>query len=427
MPGVVRRARHLAGLALRYGVGTIVDDPREFARLARDTATGRMRDRMTPWDDRDLAADDLGARMARRLRAAGRGTPALRDEVIGTITAWVAGRVGHDAATTRLTAIGDAVAPGDAASEWLFEASRLSASAGLFAASQPFLQRGYTQVLEEAERGAGYSARLRGVLVELHRRRLDAAVDRWTELLARRRPRGLGGAAVSALETLMSAITDPPVPGRPPADPPHDPWRASIEGRSIAVIGPAASRHLAGVHDLRAGVVNLARLGQRDSDLQHEEILYLNDETWKTHPRSETLTAVGEYEWLVLKSRTAEPPARSRVLTWGANLLFTAGKPNLVPLICFDLLAAGAGRLYLTGMDFYASPEPYAVDSVEHRPPLRDSARIASHNPIENRAFIANLLGSDRVTADPVVEQIVGLDDLDYLRRLDAHYGAPRR
>lgn len=426
-PSVFRRARHLSTLAARYGVGTAIDDPREFARLAGETVTGRTRARMTSWDERDLAAEDLGERMARRLRRSGRAAPDLRDSVIDTVTAWISGRTGHEAATTRLTAIGNSVEPGDAASGWLFQAARLGASAGLFAGSHPLLQRGYSQVLDQAHRDAGYSGRLRGVLVELHRRRVDAAVDRWAELLALRLPRGLGGAAGSALDTVLSAITDRSLPEGHHGIPAPDPWRSSIEGRRVAVVGPAASQHPLDSHDLRAGVANLARLRERDADLGGGEIIYLNDETWSSHPRSETLSAAGEYEWLVLKSKTADPPARSRVLTWGAGLLFTAGTPNLVPLICFDLLVGGAGRLFLTGMDFYAAQEPQAADRSERHPPLRESARIASHNPIENRAFVANLLKSAHITADPVVETIAGLDDLDYLRRLDENYGAPRR
>ena len=116
----------------------------------------------------------------------------------------------------------------------------------------------------------------------------------WSELLAIRLPRGLSGTAGSALDTVLSAVTDRPLPGGRNGIVPDSGWRASIDGRSVAIVGPAPSRHLAAEYDLRAGIANLALLGDKEGGLGHDQLVYLNNETWATHPRAEILASVDD-------------------------------------------------------------------------------------------------------------------------------------
>lgn len=116
--------------------------------------------------------------------------------------------------------------------------------------------------------------------------------------------------------------------------------------------------------------------------------------------------------------------------------LYLRGHPNMVPLICVDLIRLPGTTGYVVGSDFFSSqssyrPESRRVDRLgapqtaqgSSGRPFDRTTLMASHNAFQNRRIVVNLVDSGRISGDDNFLSACALSDLDYARRLDFFYG----
>ena len=111
----------------------------------------------------------------------------------------------------------------------------------------------------------------------------------------------------------------------------------------------------------------------------------------------------------------------------------------MVPLVCIDALRVPEVKVSVLGSNFFASSIAYRQDSLRSNPDKSSQTSagssgrqfdrttlMASHNAIQNRAVVKNLVTAGHITGDKEFLEAVNLSNLDYVRRLDEIYGQER-
>ncbi|TBN55955.1 hypothetical protein EYE40_00270 [Glaciihabitans arcticus] len=363
-------------------------------------------------------------------------TPRWKDRAIRLLAARSASAVEHGPATTELLEIIAGLTPRRQSANKYFALARATSAIGLFEASYGFTELAYDRVDRDARMRPDLRNRLKSVLVALHRQDRDLAIERWAPL---------EGASPTAASTLRlhraigryMSVWAPDVFGPSPVRPGSDRWRSDLAGKKLVMVGPAPTE--IDYSDLTAFdyVVRILRGPSLHLPAvvppPGREILYSATgwyKTFATYDAAELEHRFGSFVHFVVKGRPpslAAPLANMRVTDNDYRLLFFHGSPNMVPVAAFDILEAGDVSLHVVGTNFYASKEPYAPGSVNGLHRYEMTRSLANHNPLENRAFVANLVTSGAITGDQQLTEVVRLSDLEYLRILDEHFGAPQR
>jgi hypothetical protein len=123
-----------------------------------------------------------------------------------------------------------------------------------------------------------------------------------------------------------------------------------------------------------------------------------------------------------------------------AFLLLNTDKTNMVPLMAWDVLAVPDVTVTIAGTTFFATATAYAshdrrfshsergvADERGSSGELFERCRSFSHHALtQHLSFIANLVAGQAVTIDAEGGDILRLDVVDYLKRLDELYGVER-
>ena len=225
------------GRMLRSAAATAVFEPALFLRGLGAVLHGRRRYRSRKMLSADWARPPAAVRTrlgAHLLESGERfDRPAWKGRVAEVLVAWNAEEMEHEAATAELRAIASGLDPTEAVPEAFFAMARATSSGGLFAASHEFVELGYRRILlDAAAPGAALRDRLRGVLVDIHRRRIDRALEAWAPL----RDAHPAPATTSELHALVDRYLSA-IQGVPPRSRRRDPLDAvSPEGEPAGTV-----------------------------------------------------------------------------------------------------------------------------------------------------------------------------------------------
>lgn len=359
------------------------------------------------------------------------------DDVIEVLVQRSQDSVDHSDATARLKFIAGQVSPRTAHAETLFAVARACGSAGLFEGSYGFTQLAHARIELNAESTANLRDSLYSVLVALHRQNLDLAISRWDALKGADVPSGVTREIFDMLDRYMSILTHSAPVGLPggPLIVDRSGWKEDLRGSRVLILGPGPTDF--GPSDA-AQFDYIAQIF-RNRDLKdfstgtsaNKDILYVGGYLYRMLEklgRDELEQRFGRFKYFAIKS--LEPRlglTNTRQTERLCSRLFLNGHPNMVPLMCVDLLAPGEVSLHIVGVNFYASKEPYTAGETDAFSRFHLCHSITSHNALENRALVGNFVKAGVVDGEKAFRDVLGLNDLEYLRLLDEYYGKPRR
>jgi hypothetical protein len=121
-------------------------------------------------------------------------------------------------------------------------------------------------------------------------------------------------------------------------------------------------------------------------------------------------------------------------------LLLNTDKTNMIPVMVWDALRVRDVTVTVAGTTFFATPTAYTADSVRFSHSDRgktdqrgssgqlfERCRSFSHHALTQQlSFLANLVSAGAVSIDREGGDVLALDPLDYLNRLDELYGVDR-
>lgn len=409
------------------------DNPAQLGRIARAFVFGHQKYRTSFLKPEDWRQSDseVRKRLYRNLtrRPIPMMEPSWKREAIEILVRRSQRQNNHADATEALTELTDQLgARADVAESYLAFA-KACASVGLFEGSYGFVQLAYDRIELDAKIGSDLRDALKSIRVAIHRRRIDIADERWERLQARAVPSG-SQSGFEMLEVYLSAcrgtrqVEDGTGSG-------EREWRKDLAGAKVLILGPAPvgfDSSKAGEYDF---VAQIYRKHEVPSFPEAEaEILYVGGLYHELKQRSshELHSQFGRFRYFVVNSVSSELGlSNTRRADRRLSSLFVRGTPNMIQVMCLDMLGAGAASLYVTGANFYASPEPYGSGGGDDFEKFGFCCAIASHNPTENRAVIANLVDAGAVSGDEPFLRVLGLSDIEYLRLLDKYYGVPQR
>jgi hypothetical protein len=417
-------------------LSTAVYEPRLFRRRVSAILRGQSRYRSQKLFSGDWTHSPAAVRkrLGTHLLSVGEtfDAPAWKGRLADTLIAWNADEIDHEAASREVRAIASDLDPREAVAESFFAMSRAASSSGLFVASHDFVELGYSRIALDATESPELWDRLRGVLVDVHRRRIDSALDAWHPLRTEAPAHGPTRELHAMVDRYLSAIEGRPPQRlkRDPLDPVAPGWVTAVTGRRVLVDGPGPKDQPGPNReefDLVAEVVNFSVLAGGATRLP--DIIYTNKLTWSSRAH-EIADRYPYVSWTVVKGDNPGKLATRRTLRGTESHiggLFLAGHPNMIPIVCLDLVTAGVSSAYLTGVNFYASEQRYATGTTEHYGArLKQTSVMAGHTLTENRAFVANLADAGLLDGDDSFRAAIGLDDRAYLKLLDDNYGRPR-
>lgn len=285
-------------------------------------------------------------------------------------------------------------------------------------------QIGYSNL--ELEASTSVHARLKAVLAALYRQDVTTATAHWQHLGHIAAPKGETGSTFRAVASYMAVLADE---GLNSID---NRWLNQLSSTQILLVGPCNGRATAKTGQWVAQIVRIAGTTDFYNFAPADRtILYANGETdaWLSAQNANELEArFAKAGWFVTKKQGSTLTFENlRKPDPSLSFLHLTGHPNMVPLMCMDLLANPGATVHVIGANFYASQEMALTSTSGSTSEFHHCGTLASHNPFENRALVANLVGAGRVDGDASFADALGLGDLEYARVLDQYYGIRRR
>lgn len=356
----------------------------------------------------------------------------------------------HAAITDKLGDLSDTVAALSGIGHTrLFALTRAARTAGLFFASAPFEHAAIKAFGSRALRTGGVRGHLQRTRFALAVSDLEQAARHAAAL--RRRALWRRSADVRATLRYVDLANCNALNRRNIVTGRED-LRASILRRGpVLVYGPGPTEGTLEQHIANAPVARVLMPGinwDSETDLANNrvDIAYANGETtnWVSSLDLREQRAFLSYPSVVfagtknlhLQSLSAIPNARLAA----HRPRFIDGKPNMVPIIVWDLLVSGAEAVHVIGASFFLGTDAYrknqlrVVESGKRKDkhgstgfPFEVCAMLASHNALAGLRFAKNLYLGGRLSGDRNFTNALTLSDADYLVELDQAYGVPRR
>lgn len=220
-------------------------------------------------------------------------------------------------------------------------------------------------------------------------------------------------------------------------------WQRMIRDRQVVIYGPGT---VSPTHRNFTRGELVARIAGPGSYTWHEtndlaqgrtDIVYLIPETLESivSTNSDHRELLQRYGIVCVKKSLPLHLSNGRRVEPGSRL-FLRGHPNMVPLICVDLIRVPGATGYVVGSDFFSSASSYRRESrrvTELGVPqsvqgsngkrFDRTTLMASHNVFQNRRIVINLVESGRISGDDNFLSACALSDVDYAKRLDSLYG----
>jgi hypothetical protein len=216
-------------------------------------------------------------------------------------------------------------------------------------------------------------------------------------------------------------------------------YREYIEGRSVAIVGPASPLDSVGPEIDTYDIVVRTNF-RTDLNLPAElfgsrtDVSYYNHASWTTR-RDGVLNAAKFLDWINLKGRNDDILLRTLLPSFAggsrvffqADPLFFEGNPMAIPNIIFDLIRFSPSRIKLFCTSFlYAenSYHPgyhsYAKSSLSVKV-ISDSLRL--HDPFSGFMLTQRLFQANLISADSLCEDALNTNRSEYASRLNEVYG----
>lgn len=314
---------------------------------------------------------------------------------------------------------------------------------GLFAASNAFRTRAVAVARTEA---ADPAADPRTLATGVRAAVDDARLDEAFELRSRISDREESNIWLGGVDELLR-ILDPDASRAVTAD-----WGGLLNGRSVAIAGPAPSGEKAGVriddHDLvvRIEYRGAEHLPDATEAGARTDVSYYNAQGGRALVHRKLDHVLRELRMAVFKRHdhvVIAPPGHGR----GAHTprdVFIAGTPNMLPIMLFDLLVTGAAPPSIFHANFFHADAPYhpgyrdgmvdqrgniaPVDEWMSRGRMLEKCReMSRHDPLSQLHFVRNLWRAGLVRPDDACAAVLGMDDDDYLAGIDRFWGRPAR
>jgi hypothetical protein len=359
------------------------------------------------------------------------------------LTSWVLGEADHADTTSYLLGL---EIEGGRIPEQLYLVAQTAAAVGLFEVSLAFEEQALEDIAWAPPTAKRVSDFIEHLQVSIHRRDMERA-RYYCDALVKLTP-NLHGAPYSIRDLVNYAMVwtgQPSIPGlladRGSAIDAR--WHQSLDGANVAVYGPGVVSH---GHpkfrsaDLIARIAGPGSYSWSDrSDLANArtDIVYMIPETLRAIGSTEVerQRALGGFRFVGVKREQPAYLPNARKVEAGSRL-FLRGHPNMVPLICIDVIRLENTTAYVAGSDFFTSVTAYRensrrvnADGARQTPQGSNGKRfdrttlMASHNVLQNRRVVANLVESGRISGDSEFSAACALTDLEYARRLDFVYG----
>lgn len=366
------------------------------------------------------------------------------------------GAIDHAEASERVRTAASDLPEGRFAPRPLMAAETFVRATGLFVASLPFRPLIHAALARRASDTGRADDVVRASVSAVHagdRDRAEGTIARLAPAAVER------DAAADTVARYLDVWAGRPVGPLPaPTRAAHEVADRRFAGRigegPVLVYGPGPTTSLPPLHGLPSDELRVIRIlmpevyawdSPQDLVAGRSDVAYLNHEAqlWLSDlPEERRRDIAGRFSVLVAKKSADmlvgvdHPGLR---VAWSAAPLFLTGSENTVPAILFDLLALADVPVGVVGTTFFASDTSYRPDNRRFQfyegvkvdgqgrtgLVLERCTMLASHNALENRTLVANLVAAGRVTGDAEFTEAVSLTDEAYLERLDRLYGAP--
>ena len=225
-------------------------------------------------------------------------------------------------------------------------------------------------------------------------------------------------------------------------------WRELVEGRDVAIVGPAPTPPRAKKVPLTTLVARVIAPGVvtwPDSDIASGrcDLAYANSKTTKWFVREHKASLLEPFSFLSFRtdSGTALGIKNSRVAFHHKRLLpMPWDRTNMVPLAAWDLLHVPDVAVSISGTTFFASQTAYTANDVRFDAErnqntdqsgstgivLERCVSFSHHNIGGHLNLMANLAEAGVLSFDQDGARVVALSYADYMAEIDQFYGLPR-
>jgi hypothetical protein len=354
----------------------------------------------------------------------------------------IAGRMdnsmGHEEASSRLTALAASMAHQSKPATTWFSVENLSRTIGCFRASHEFSRHGF----DALSRSDDPRSRFLGAL---HRRDLAAATAAWSDLSGYDSVEARDAGHYLWLWSRGQA-------GRPDWSSDSS-WSKKISGQQVVILGPAPTslkKSSLRQSSLVGRVVMqdvLAWDEERDPLGGRCELAWVSRETRMWIKETGAWDQLAPFDAVSFRvDRASQEWAEIGTKNFRAahnpsSLMIGGSSPNMIPLMVWDVLKVDGASLSLGGTTFFASQTAYTETNrrLKHTmgKPTDETGStgelfercptFARHNVTENLALVANLAEAGAIAVDAECQRVIELDVLDYLGELDELYGIERR
>lgn len=213
-------------------------------------------------------------------------------------------------------------------------------------------------------------------------------------------------------------------------------YREYLEGKSVAVAGPASSREAVGREIDEFDAVIRMNYGHASTGGSPEiygsrtDVSYYNRTFLENIRERQQFEGLEELDFAVFKCSRSVLPKRflkhDKIRTTTASLFYFNGFPNLGQLSIADLLLYLPSRIKVFHMNFYHDAtvhhdDYFTAHDHAHENHLRS---LALHDCLSQIRFTRHLQTAGLIEADAACENVLTMDDPTYLNGLEKFYVA---
>lgn len=353
----------------------------------------------------------------------------------------IAGRVdnsmGHEEASRRLTALAQSMAHTSKPATTWFSVENLARTIGCFVASHEFSRHGFDALLESDDPRDRF-------LQALHRRDLKMATQAWGDLSGFNSNEAKDAGHYLWLWSNGRA-------GAPDWSTDHT-WSELLADSHVVLLGPAPTSLTpkALTPGTLVGRVLMQDVLSWDPDSDplngQCDLAWVSRETRNWIKDTNAWNQLSDFQAVSFRVDRASQE-------WGeigsesyraahnpSSLMIGGSSPNMMPLMVWDVLKVESASLTVGGTTFFASQNAYTdtnrrfkhtmgkpTDQTGSTGELFERCpTFARHNVTENLTLVANLAQSGALAVDDDCKDVVELDVVEYLQRLDDLYGIER-
>lgn len=203
----------------------------------------------------------------------------------------------------------------------------------------------------------------------------------------------------------------------------EDDFRELIAGKSVAVVGPAASDEQQGAEIeafdvvVRPGYWGSDRLPPPSVAGSRTDISYYNAPVGLRITRAEYASILADLKYSVFRRSEHVVPGLSARAVLSPDAVFFAGFSNQIPRIVFDLLSFRPSSLKVFCSNFYLSTRRYHESYVADDSGFLKGA--ATHDLCSQVNFVRNLCVNELVDFDQGGSRVLRMSNQEYLRAME--------